>query len=266
MARSLRTAWGVTALVIVLAAPHGETAASEPTLAQRTGAYVATFFTAIANIVAQEDLQLKEGRNVTSDLLLVRYPGSLLDLIVFRDVVSVDGTALPHHQEHLLDLFQSDFVSAIGRANQIMTDSQEHVPTILNPLYAMAFLQPHYQSRFKIDEHGAEIGWPRRTKTLTFTETTTPTLLRAGIMREIDVPTRGTAWVEQDTGTVLQTELQIRHPEGVTTIKTTFASDARLNLFLPATMETKKPEARARYGNFRRFIVLIDEAVRAAFR
>jgi hypothetical protein len=108
--------------------------------------------------------------------------------------------------------------------------------------------------------------WPRHTKTLTFTETGKPTLMRAGIMRELDVPTRGTAWVDEDTGRILQTELQIRHPDGVTSIKTTFASDPRLNVMVPATMQTQRPEGRATYGNFRRFIVQIDEAVKAGLQ
>jgi len=92
------------------------------------------------------------------------------------------------------------------------------------------------------------------------------TILRAGMMREFDVLTRGSAWVEESTGRVLQTELQIRHADGVTTIKTTFKMDDRLQVMVPASMQTTKPEGRATYSNFRRFIVEIDEAIESGFR
>jgi hypothetical protein len=262
-----RVVCGLAAVVAIGVAPRARAADDQsPTLQQRTGMYVAGFVQALANIVGEETMTFSDGRKATSDLLLVRYPGSILDLIVFRDVVTVNGTPRPNRTEHLLDLFQKDFASAVGRANQIATDSQEHVPPVLNPLYALAYLQPQYQARFKVIERATDATWPRHTSTLTFTETTKPTLLRAGIMRELDVPTRGTAWVEDQTGKILQTELQIRHPDGVTTIKTTFASDARLGVMVPVTMQTQRPDARATYGNFRRFIVQVDEAVKAGFQ
>jgi hypothetical protein len=236
-------------------------------LQRRTGEYVLGFVRAIANVVAQEEFQGRDDkhhdRNVTSDVLLVHYPGSTVDLIVFRDAVRVNGAAIPNRPQHLLDMFQADFVSAVGRANQIASDSDQYVPSLLNPLYALAFLQPNYQARFKMDERDADQQWPRHTKLLTFTETQKPTLLRSGVMRENDVPTRGTAWIEEATGRVLQTELQIRHPDGITTVKTTFAMDAHLQIMAPATMQTTRPEGRATYSNFRRFIIQVDEAVKA---
>lgn len=249
--------------VLLVATVRG--ADSKPSeLQQRTATYVSEFVAAIANVVGQEDFTGKD-KKVTSDLLLVSYPGSSIDLLLFRDVVSVNGATLPNRQQHLLDLFQANFDSAVGRANQISSDSSQYVPPVLNPLYGIAFLQPRYQSHFKMDERSADPQWPRHTKVLTFTETTKPTLLRAGLMREIDVPTRGTAWVEETTGRVLQTELQIRHPDGVTTIKTTFSMDARLQLMVPATMQAQKPEGRATYSNFRRFIIQVNEAIQAGF-
>jgi hypothetical protein len=234
-------------------------------LQNRTGAYVSKFVIDLANIVGQEDFTLRDGKKVTSDVLLVRYPGSDVDLMVFRDVVRVNGAPLPNHPEHLLDLFQADFVSAVGRANQIASEGSQHVPPICNPLFAVAFLQPRYQSHFKIDERSADPQWPRHTRVLTFTETAKPTLLRAGLNRELDVPTRGSAWVEEATGRVLQTELQIRHPDGVTTLKTTFTMDPRLQLMVPATLQAQKPEGRATYSNFRRFLIQVNEAIEAGF-
>jgi hypothetical protein len=265
--RAVRTAGGLLVMATMLAA-HVHGAGSQPSeLQQRTGDYVAGFVRAIANVVAQESYQSRDDKKITSDVLLVRYPGSVTDLILFRDVVSVNGTPIPSRQQHLLDLFQQDFASAVGRANQIAADSSEYVPPVLNPLYAVAFLQPDYQPRFKMDERNTDPQqqWPRHTKILSFTETQKPTLLRSGMMRENDVPTRGSAWIEEATGRILQTELQIRHPDGVTTIKTIFTMDPRLQIMVPSTMQTTKPEARATYTNFRRFMIQVDEAVHAGF-
>jgi len=265
-AQASRTVSALAAVVTVLFAAGVRSDVKEPSeLQRRTGEYVRQFNLSLANLVGQEDMQVRD-RKVTSDILLVRYPGSLTDLLFYRDVRSVNGTDRPDHPEHLLDMFQKNFDSAIGRANQISTDGAEYVPPILNPLFAIAFLQPHYQARFKIDERGADLQWPRRTKVLAFQETTKPTILRAGMMREFDVLTRGSAWVEESTGRVLQTELQIRHADGVTTIKTTFKMDDRLQVMVPASMQTTKPEGRATYSNFRRFIVEIDEAIESGFR
>jgi hypothetical protein len=264
-AHTARVAHGLALMsaVLLVAGVRGADT-KPPELQPRTTEYVRKFFNALANVVGQEDFQSRD-KKVMSDVLLVRYPGSNIDLLVYRDVVSVNGGLLPNRPQHLLDLFQADFDSAVGRANQISTDSGQHVPPILNPLFGIAFLQPHYQSRFKMDERNADSQWPRHTKLLTFIETTKPTLLRSGLMRDIDVPTRGTAWVEEETGRVLQTEVLIRHPDGVTTIKTTFTMDPRLQLMVPASMQAQKPDGRAAYSNFRRFIIQVDEAVKAGF-
>ena len=264
--RAVRTPGALLVMAAMLAG-HVQGADSHlAELQRRTGDFVNGFVRALANVVAQENYQGRDDKKITSDILLVRYPGSVTDLLLFRDVVSVNGTAIPDRQQHLLDMFQQDFVSAVGRANQITSDSAQYVPPVVNPLYAIAFLQPTYQPRFKMDERDADQPqWPKHTKILTFTETQKPTILRSGMMRENDVPTRGNAWIEESSGRILQTELQIRHPDGVTTIKTVFAMDPRLQIVVPTSMQTTKPEARATYNNFRRFMIQVDEAVQAGF-
>src|SRR5688572_4353337 len=56
-------------------------------LKQRTAAYIGGVVNGLANVVALEEFELsKPDRRVTSDLLLVRYPGRPRDLIPYRDV------------------------------------------------------------------------------------------------------------------------------------------------------------------------------------
>jgi hypothetical protein len=255
--------------VIVLATIAGWASITEtrdantgPTALQRlTASYVQAFIRSLSNVVGQEDFEFRKGLKVRSEFLLVRYPGTERDLLPFRDVLAVDGTPLPNRREHLIEMFQADFVSALGRAGQISSDSAAYVPVVLNPLYAVSFLQAQYQPRFKFDEGSAGREWPPRTKLLKFVETAKPTLLRAGVFRENDVPTRGTAWVEEGSGRILQTELQIRDDQTVTTVRTRFDVDARLFLMVPVEMQTQKPDGRAIYSKFRRFNVLTEEVL-----
>jgi hypothetical protein len=227
----------------------------------RTAAYVQSFFSQLANLVGEEDFTFKKEPPVKSDFLLVRYPGSVSDLIAFRDVVSVKGEPLPGREENLFRLFQTDFDLAEARAGQIMATGGAHVPTTLNPLFAIAFLQEQYRSQFRLELKGAGSPWPRTARALVFVETGKPTLLRAGAMRETNVPTRGTAWVDVDTGRVLQTELQIRTPKSITKLTTRFGEDPRLGVTVPLEMKTENPEGRAVYSNYRRFAINVNEAL-----
>jgi VWFA-related protein len=77
-----------------------------PELRSRTGSYVARMINGLGNIVAQEEFELsKPNRRVTSDLLLVRYPGTQRDLISYRDAVRLNGAPIAGREERLLDLF-----------------------------------------------------------------------------------------------------------------------------------------------------------------
>jgi hypothetical protein len=81
-------------------------------------------------------------------------------------------------------------------------------------------------------------------------------------MRELDLPTRDAAWAEDQTEKILQTELQMRRPDGQDDVRERRAAGCDG----PVTMRTQRPDARATYGNFRRFIVQLDEAVKAGFQ
>ena len=78
----------------------------------------------LANIVAQEEFTLsKPDRRVTSDLLLVRYPGTQRDLIPYRDVVAVERQApIAGREQRLLDLFVKPTDRLREQARQIMLE------------------------------------------------------------------------------------------------------------------------------------------------
>jgi hypothetical protein len=85
-----------TAAVVVKAPPRPRAVAMSPELKSMTATYVAGVVNGLANVVGQEAFTLsKPDRRVTSDLLLVRYPGSQRDLISYRDVIERNGKPIP---------------------------------------------------------------------------------------------------------------------------------------------------------------------------
>ena len=228
-----------------------------PELRSRTGSYVASVVNGLANIVGQEAFTLGN-RRVTSDLLLVRYPGSQRDLLAYRDVIQVNGKPIPGRDQRLIDLFITPPGGLRERAQQIMGESDAHVPSVFNPMFALAFLQSAYQSQFELTVNDAGPTWPREVKAVTFVEVRRPTVLRRGPLNNIDVPTRGTAWIEEGTGRVLQAELEIGTGRSAPSMVTKFQLDERLQVTVPVEMRTQNPDGLAVYSNFRRFGVETD--------
>ena len=238
------------------------TASMSPELQRRTAAYVTTLVNGLANIVAQEEFTLSNPeRRVTSDFLLVRYPGSNRDLLTFRDVTHVNGQAVPDHEQQLVDLFIKPFDVIRGRVRQITSAADAHVPSQLNPLFVLAFLQGDFQSRFELTVRDAGREWPPQVRAVTFVETSRPTLLRTGQFGDIDVPTRGTAWIEEATGRIVQSELEIGTGKSPPRLTTRFTLDDRLQIMVPSQMRTENPSGVATYRNFRRFRVQTDTVV-----
>jgi VWFA-related protein len=239
--------------------------AISPEMQRRTAAYVESVAGSWRNIVAQEELVLGN-RQVTSDFLLVRYPGSDRDLLLYRDVLRVNGVEQSERQERLAELFLKPMSGIRDRAAQIALAAEKYVPPVLNPIFGLAFLQRDFQSRFELTVQDAGPDWPPQVKAVAFVETARPTLLRTGPLGDLDIPTRGTAWVEEGTGRILQTELQVGSGRSATTIVTRFRLDERLQIMVPELMRSENPAGVATYGNFRRFTVQTDAEITPASR
>ena len=227
-----------------------------PEMQRQTASYVAQVVGNFTNVLGTEDFALKgPDRRVTSNVLLVPYPGSQRDLLFFRNVTQVNGVAVPDRLERLSDLFQKPVALVRDRVRQITLAAENYVPPIFNPIFVLAFLQADFQGRYEwaVTDAGAE--WPAQVKAVTFVERARPTVLRAGPLGDQDVPTRGTAWIEEGTGRVLQSELQVG--SGRSTIKalTKFKLDDRLQIMVPDTMRTENPSGVATYSDFERFAV-----------
>ena len=235
--------------------------AGHPELPRRTAAYVSRFVLGMSNVVAQEDFSSVR-RRVRSDFLLVRYPGSLSELLAYRDVYEVDGNLVPGREQRLAELFIKPAESIRDRVREIQLDGEKHVPAMLNPFFAISFLQGHFQKQFRFSVADAKAPWPDGVREVSFVEAARPTLLRAGRTGQIDVPSRGKAWIEESTGRVLQTELEIGAGRSRPIVTTTFKLDERLQVMVPDRMQTRNPEGTAVYSNFRRFTVSAATAIK----
>ena len=213
-------------------------------------------------MVAQEDFTLsKPDRRVTSDLLLVRYPGTRRDLIPYRDVSQLNGQVVAGREQRLLDLFVTPTERLRERAKLIQQSADAYVPSAFNPMFVIGFLQSDFQQRFELTVNDAGPDWARGVKAVTFVETGRPTLLRTGTFGDIDVPTRGTAWIEESTGRILQTELEAGRGRSAPKMITKFSLDDRLQITVPVEMRTENPDGLAVYSNFRRFGVQTDTEI-----
>ncbi len=235
---------------------------ASPQLQQFTAAYVAEVVNGLANVVAQEEFTLSSpDRRVTADLLLVRYPGTRRDLIPYRDVSQLNGKPIEGREQRLVDLFVKPTDRLREQARQIMLSADAYVPSAFNPMFVLGFLQSDFQRRFELTVNDAGSEWPREVKAVTFVEVGRPTLLRTGQFGDIDVPTRGTAWIEEATGRVLQTELEVGRGRGAPKMVTKFRLDDRLQVTVPVEMRTENPDGVAMYTNFRRFGVETDTVI-----
>ena len=230
-----------------------------PQLQRFTANYVAGVVKGLSSLIAEEEFIFnKPDRRVTSDLWLVGYPGTQRDLLPFREVVLVNGKPVAGREQRRLDLFITPTDRLRDQVRKIMLSGEAHVPLAFNPMFVLGFLQSDFQARFQFTVNDAGKDWRPEVKAVTFVEVGRPTLLRLGMFGDIDVPTRGTAWIEETTGRILQTELEVGRGRSPPTMVTKFRLDDRLQVTVPVEMRTRNPEGIATYTNFRRFGVETD--------
>lgn len=257
-----------------------DTAPDGDELLARAAAYVTQFVSRFSNVVAEEDFQQDwqsgERRRLTSDFLLVSYPGMEGTWLAFRDVTAVNGRPVRDQQERLTKLFLEPFADAVRRAEEIAREASRHslveLGPLSNPLAVLAWLQPYYHPQFTYTAGGLDTIAGVRVRALHMQEILRPR--PSGAVRT--VATRATAWVEEATGRVVKTEARLgAGPDGVV-VTTTFRFDEGLGIDVPAEMRDSRVRSAvgrrlgigidqfrgvATYARFRRFAVRTDEDV-----
>jgi hypothetical protein len=290
----------LAALAISAAAQSGQAT----TLAQllgRTGGYVRDLIPELANVVGVEEYVQRvidsppgsaprgvvESRRLTSDFLLVRYPGDELGWMAFRDVTAIDKAPVTHAGDRLLKLFSERSPSLTKEAiAAIQAESTgHHFPggsyALTNPFVGVSIAQPAYQPRFRFALGAAGRVTGVSVRVVTFQELAmqngkelTPLF---GVGRA-----RGSLSIEEATGRIMKTETQFGTVKSTSAFApqldidstpattTVFAMHSRLGLMLPTEMQTTwKLQGKrdhvvrgvATYGNFRRFNVQTETSI-----
>lgn len=242
-------------------------------LIAKASAYVHEFVTLFSNVVAEERYEQeitspRRKRVLTGDFLLVRYPDDEF-WQALRDVAEVDGKPVRDREDRIMKLFTEPKGSALRRAAEVAGASSRFnlldIGNLNNPLLAMAFLQREYHPRFRFTMAGIEKKLGPDVRTVRFVEWQRPTLLKGN--SNSDMPSQGLFWIEQATGRVVKTELQLGSSAFPVRIVTLYKFDEDLGINVPAQMEDWYPDGRgefrgkATYGKFRKFEIQTAEEV-----
>jgi hypothetical protein len=204
-------------------------------------------------------------REIVSEVVWVP-TGDAMVWAFFRDVVSVDGTAVVDRANRLQELFASGATrDARQQAARLLDESARYNlgrrRTVNTPTLALSILHPRGQSRFRFTIAGEEKKEGLPVVKVRFAETARPTLSRTS--SGTDVPARGSLWIEPAQGALVASELRLDVPRLQTEIKVRFRQEDRLGAWLPFEMKEaygnrsrsvgeERVEATAQYSNFRR--------------
>lgn len=273
-----RVTCGVVGLVCLLT---GSGEAQNPKLEElltKATAYVHEFVSRFSNVVAEETYEQeitvpRRKRVLTSDFLLVRFGADGM-WEGLRDVMTVDGKPVEGRETRILRLFTEPNPNPVARARQLASVSTRYnladIGNLNNPLLSMAFMQEQYVKRFRFTLAGIDKKLGPDVRQMRFVEFQPPSLLRFGGVTEVF--SRGLVWVEEGTGRVVKTELQLGTSRQPIRITTTYRFDEELGINVPAVMEDWYTDTqgefrgKATYGKFRRFQVATAESQAAPVR
>jgi len=267
-------------LLGVAAEPVGAQPPSMEQLRDAAGNYARAAYPRLANLVATEEYQQRFNgsgvlalsrvpRTLSSEVLLVRHPVEGRDWLFFRDVLHVNGTAVPNHQHRLTNLFISPTLANWELVREIAhADRQYHLPgstaAETNPFVMVALMDRSYWPRlqFKRGKQDKDVGPGVWTLELEEPGNGEEPILTRGLAR-------GTVWLDATTGRILQTDIRIAGAPAPATSRTTFRYDTTLQVAVPVEMKTTwRPSAAtavsgsAKYGNFRQFAVKTEESIK----
>lgn len=261
------TAAAILSIAVVLTSPLVAAKRTPPDIVLRASRYVDDFVRQFSNVVAeeryvQESIYPHQRRELRSDFLLVSLPGGV-DRYQFRDVLEVDGVAVRDRRDRLAKLFLDAPADALKRARDVSRESERYslgnIGTLDQPLLAVGFLQSRYINRFHFDVGSLESRDGVDVRYVGFEETARPTIIRSNATRG-DFPSRGYFLIDEASGRVVRSELDLGRGIPPPSIVTSFRFDDDLQLNVPVEMHD--PLGVATYGRFRRFSVQTQERAR----
>jgi hypothetical protein len=236
-----------------------------------------------SGLVAEEEFrQSTRGKNarLRSDYLLVK-PEKSAEWISFRDVYEVDGVAVRDRDDRLKRLFLQSGIDISVQLQAIRDESARYNLGIVErninvPLFLLQFLQPENRPRSRFRLAGKRSVSNVEAWRIEFEERVSPTIITD--LRGADIKAKGWFLVDEVTGAIVESVLKIEENGSTGEIKVSFRHDPALGMWVPAEMtETYQAltqrsmsgaprpetivEGRAKYTNYRRFQVKIEEKV-----
>ena len=289
---------------IALAAPQPNGRVGLDVLLDRAGGYLDSFVDEFENVVAEEryiqdsstplpsfspvavgrgavsvrpapsEILRARHRELRSDFLLVKSPNTEA-LVPFRDVIDVDGVTVRDREARLARLFlnapSASPGATIARAEQIREEGARYNlgsmrSTLGNPVLALGVLQKTYQQRFRFTLGKEDRNAGPGVSVVEYKEVSSPAMIRGEGGH--DLMAHGRVWIDEVTGRVLKTELQVEQPAIRAVVTTTFQFEERSGIAVPLEMREQYTFANgnrvhmvATYGHFRRFDVIASEDI-----
>ncbi len=256
----MRKLCSTAGLLLLLLSPLAVRAERMPDIVVRASRSVDAFVQNFSNVVAeeryvQESAYPHRRRELLSDFLLVTAPGAA-GRYQFRDVLEVDGTAVRERSDRLARLFLDAPSDALRRAKDVARASErynlEDIGTLDQPLLGVGFLQSRYVSRFRFVVGSVEKYDGALVRYVAFREAARPTIIRTSVNHR-DFATHGYFLIEESTGRVVRSEVDLGDGVPPPSIVTSFRYDDDLGMMVPVEMHD--PLGVATYGRFRRFTV-----------
>ncbi len=208
-----------------------------------------------------------EQRTLVSEVAVARTTGreaaAGYPWVQFRDVVAVDGEPLPDHRGRLEHLLAGTRASSYGEAATLTAESARYnigpgTRTVNVPLFALFFLVPANQPRFRFDWKGEEPAGATPLAVIAYRERERPTMIRSP-RGGGDRPARGLFWIDS-LGRVVKSRLVVDADGWTMETEVTFGWDVHVEAWVPMTMvehhrrgHDESLDCTAKYSNYRRF-------------
>ena len=222
----------------------------------------------VQNVTFTRGARTPQHREMTSELVMVRLPGSA-GWVMLRDVLVVDKRRLHDREERLLKLLQSPQADAFARATELARESARFnigsvTRTVNVPDVAIQYLLPQHAARMQFDAPRSATIDGVDTTMFRFSEVRGPSIVRDP--GGADVLASGRVWAD-GAGEIVRTELILRGRNSSGNNVVDFRVDPRLSLRVPVKMTERyvasgeSIDAVATYTNFRSFAVATTEKV-----
>jgi hypothetical protein len=245
-------------------------------LLKHAAAYVHRFendFSAIVTdeIYEQEDIPSSRSgtgghqqRRIRSEMLFMRLPGQGLSWLSVRNVLEVDGQPVTDSRDRLERAINGDAAGLAERLQSVASEGARfnigRIQRNFNdPILPLLFLDPEFQSRFKLRLENDESVEGIRTHRISFKEKERPTVISFAGGTSVFVS--GSVWVRSGDAVVVRTEIGSTVNGLSFTLRVEYRHNQKLDMWIPSSMEehyrsratNEQVNCSALYSNARRF-------------